>query len=218
MKTFGCAQNTADSERIKTYYYEKGYKETDDWKQAAVVIINTCIVRESAENRAYGLIDNVNKLNKKAKIIVTGCLAGVAFEDKTGKRLQELHLRLPQVDEFLPIKKISFDIAPLRDKRKAAIIPISSGCNNFCSYCIVPFSRGKEVSRPMEEILKEVERALSEGFSEIVLVGQNVNSYGSDLTDVSLVSMGKKRFKSLFPQLLEKVAQKKYQKGVLCQQ
>ncbi|MCL4384414.1 MiaB/RimO family radical SAM methylthiotransferase [Patescibacteria group bacterium] len=207
IKTFGCAQNVADSERVKTFFFQKGHRETTDWKTADLVIINTCIVRESAENRAYGLINNVHKLNPKAKIIVTGCAAGLAFEDKSGKRLRELKQRLPQVDEFLPIKKISFNIQPIRNKRKAALIPISSGCNNFCSYCIVPYSRGREVSRPMEEILQEIDKVIEQGFKEVVLVGQNVNSYGSELTKSSFVSMGKKRFKSLFPELLSRVAE-----------
>ncbi len=206
----------ADSERIKTYFQDLGYQETDNWKKATTVIINTCIIRESAENRAYGLINNVVQLNKTkqepVKIIVTGCLAGVAHEDKTAKKLAELKRRLPEVDEFMPIKAISFELDPLRDKKKAALISISTGCNNHCTFCIVPFSRGREISRPMENVLAEVDRVIKEGFTEVVLVGQNVNSYGAELTADTYVSMGKKRFKSLFPELLEKVAQKQLTK------
>lgn len=218
VKTFGCAQNTADSERIKTFYWQKGYEESKTWQEAEVVVINTCIIRESAENRAYGLINLIDKLNdkrkNKIKIIVTGCLTGLAVKDKTNKKLAYLKKRFPMVDQFLPIEKVSFKIDPLRDKRKAALIPISSGCDNFCSYCIVPFSRGKEISRPFEEIIDEARRVLESGFKEVVLVGQNVNSYGSDLvsnnqTDLKPVvvkSMGKGRIQTLFPLLLEKVA------------
>lgn len=209
IRTFGCAQNTADSERIKAFYWNKGYIETDNWKEASLVVINTCIIRESAENRVYGLINNVSKFNKKIKIIVTGCLAGLAHRDKTGKKLGELKKKFPMVSEFLPIEKVGPDIEPIRNKKNAALIPISFGCNNFCSYCIVPFAKGSETSHKMEEILKEVDRAIENGFKEIVLIGQNVNSYGADFaTDANIVSMGKKRFKSLFPKLLTEVAKK----------
>jgi tRNA-2-methylthio-N6-dimethylallyladenosine synthase len=216
IKTFGCIQNTADSERIKAFYLNKGYKEFDDWKKADLVIINTCIVRESAENRVYGLINEINKLNqkdnKKIKIIVTGCLAGLAHKDKSGKKLAQLKRDFPEVSEFLPIEKISFKIDPIRDKKRLALIPVSFGCSNFCSYCIVPFARGMEISRKMEEILKEVDCVIKSGFKEVLLIGQNVNSYGSDLNGTTSVSMGKKRFKSSFHKLLEEVAKKDLKK------
>ncbi|HPT65744.1 MAG TPA: MiaB/RimO family radical SAM methylthiotransferase [Candidatus Woesebacteria bacterium] len=221
IKTFGCIQNTADSERIKAFYWSKGYKEVNNWKEADLVIINTCIVRESAENRVYGLINEINKLNKskvkslsskKIKIIVTGCLSGLANKDKTGKKLAQLKRDFPAVWKFLPIEKISYKIDPIRDKKKIALIPISFGCSNFCSYCIVPFARGPEISRPMEDILKEIDGVIKNGFKEVMLIGQNVNSYGNDLTEATLVSMGKKRFKSLFPKLLEEVAKKNLEK------
>ena len=231
IKTFGCIQNTADSERIKAFYWNKGYKETDEWRKADLVIINTCIIRESAENRVYGLINLINQVNsrsqmsdvrsqKKIKIIVTGCLAGLAYKDKTGKKLAQLKRDFPAVAEFLPIEKISFKIDPIRDKKDLALIPISFGCSNFCSYCIVPFARGPEVSRPMEEILKEIDEVIKNGFKEVLLIGQNVNSYGSDkISDVrsqmsenTVVHMGKKRFQSMFHILLEEVAKKDLQK------
>lgn len=212
VKTFGCIQNTADSERIKAFYWDKGFEEVDNWKEADEVVINTCVVRESAENRVYGLIDEVNKFNrkenKKIKIFVTGCLAGLAHKDKTGKKLAQLKRDFPEVSDFLPIEKISLDVNVIRDKKNVALIPISFGCSNFCSYCIVPFARGPEVSRPMEEILKEIDEASKNGFKEVLLIGQNVNSYGSELSEATSVSMGKKRFKSLFPKLLEEVAKK----------
>jgi len=212
LKTFGCAQNTADSQRLKTYYHQKGYQEVKSWKKADLTIINTCIVRESAENRAYGLINNIHQHRLSSttsfpKIILTGCLVGTAYHDKTGKKMRELKRRLPQVQKFLPIERISFQLAPLRDKKTAALIPISAGCNNFCSYCIVPYARGKEQSRPLKEIIKEVKQAIDQGFGEIVLVGQNVNSYGADLTPPSLTkSLNKTRQATLFHHLLETIA------------
>ena len=215
IKTFGCAQNESDSERVKAFYAEKGDVFVDSWKEADIVIINSCVIRESAENRVYGLIDNIKKFDPKIEIILTGCLVPISKNKIKG------------VDKMLPIKEISFELEPLRDKTRAALITISSGCNNYCSYCIVPYSRGQEVSRKMEEILKEVDRAMEKGFEEIVLIGQNVNSYGADLNPskptpnpsldkegrtemdkLSSVSMGKRRFHSLFPKLLEEVAKK----------
>jgi len=230
IKTFGCIQNTADSERIKAFYCIKGYKETNDWKKANLVIINTCIIRESAENRVYGLINEINKWNKpsppqlrgtsldraaskKIKIIVTGCLAGLAHKDKTGKKLAQLKRDFPEVSEFLPIEKISFKMDPIRDKKIAALITISNGCNNFCSYCIVPYAKGREKSRKFEEIIKEVDEAIKNGFKEVMLIGQNVNSYGADqISDVRSQISDKKNFVSLFPKLLEEVAKKDLEK------
>jgi tRNA-2-methylthio-N6-dimethylallyladenosine synthase len=203
IKTFGCIQNTADSEKIKAYFWDQGYETTDDWEKAEVVVINSCIVRESAENRVYGLIDKIrknlpkslfNKRDFKQKIIVTGCLAGIK-----GK--------IDGVDEVWPIGRFE-NWEPLRNKKGAALIPISSGCNNFCSYCIVPMARGKEKSSKMEKILQEIDKAVDEGFKEVVLIGQNVNSYGSDFGTEAVVHMGKKRIKSLFPKLLAEVAKK----------
>ncbi|MFA5827847.1 MAG: MiaB/RimO family radical SAM methylthiotransferase [Candidatus Shapirobacteria bacterium] len=213
IKTFGCIQNSADSERILAFYWEKGYRLASDWKEADLVLINTCIIRESAENRAYGLINLVNKWNKKydkkIQICVTGCLVGKSVRQKNGRGLLSLQKRFPAVSGFLPIDKISYKIEPLRDKNRAALIPISSGCNNYCSYCIVPTSRGKEISRDFQEILEEVDKSITNGFREIVLIGQNVNSYGTDLIDSDkFVSMGKNRLKTLFPKLLSEIAQK----------
>jgi len=188
IKTFGCVQNEADSERIKAYYWERGDKLVDDWKEADTVVINSCVIRESAENRVYGLINKITNYklritNYKPKIILTGCLVPIVKKKIEG------------VDEMLPIKNISFDIEPLRNNKKAALIPISSGCDNYCSYCIVPYSRGRERSRPMAEILTEVDKTLEKGFKEVILIGQNVNSYQPS-----------------FPKLLEMVALKKLKK------
>lgn len=200
IKTFGCAQNESDSERVKAFFMEKGDILVDDWKEADKVIINSCVIRESAENRVYGLIDKIKKFNPKIEIILTGCLVPIT----KGK--------IKGVDQMLSIKEISFDLEPIRNQKKAALITISTGCNNYCSYCIVPYARGKEISRKMEDILKEVNGAIERGFEEVILIGQNVNSYGADFNEESTVSMGKKRIKSLFPKLLEEVAKKNLKK------
>lgn len=207
LTTFGCAANEADSERIKSYYESRGFKAAKSINEADCVVINTCMVRESAENRVYGLINNLNKLkiptfvplsgtsssvktsedksagkqNSKLKIILTGCMVGMAVKDKTGKMLRIFKKRTPFVDEFLPIEEVGFEYPPVRNIKKRALVPISNGCNNFCTYCVVPYTRGKEVSRPFDDIVNEVEQLVKVGFTEILLVGQNVNSYGADL-------------------------------------
>jgi len=205
IKTFGCAQNMADSERIKSYYWEKGYEEVDKWQEADIVVINTCIVRESAENRAYGMINEISKKQQtisknKTRIVVTGCAVG-AYGKKDIKGVDEW----AKIDKFLVWE-------PIRANKKAALISISTGCNNMCSYCIVPKARGKEVSKTLATVLAEVDKAIDSGFKEIVLIGQNVNSYGSDFNTDSWVHMGKKRIKSRFPELLENVAKRNLDK------
>src|SRR3989344_3297896 len=135
IKTFGCAQNEADSERIASYYQARGMELAPDIDSANQVVINTCMVREMAENRVYGTVNNLvkNKLlsGVPEKIIVTGCMVGMAVRDKTGKFLNMIKKRLPGVDEFLPIEEVGFDHAPLRTDSQSAWVPVSNGCNNF---------------------------------------------------------------------------------------
>lgn len=184
IKTFGCQQNHADSERVASIFEGRGYKKARGYSDADQVIINTCMVRQSAENRVYGLVNNLQKYKEKNphfKIVVTGCMVGIAFRDKTGKYMSRLQSIMPGVDEFLPIEEVGFDNAPLRTDKESAWVPISNGCNNFCTFCIVPFTRGREISRPYEDIINECKILKEKGFKKITLLGQNVNSYGADL-------------------------------------
>ncbi|OGK57037.1 hypothetical protein A3J15_01585 [Candidatus Roizmanbacteria bacterium RIFCSPLOWO2_02_FULL_38_10] len=184
IKTFGCQQNVADSERIAAELQGRGMKPAKTIKTADYIVINTCMVRQSAENRVYGLVNNLSKiksLKSKIKIIVTGCMVGVAHRDKTGKFLKRLKEIMPAVDEFMPIEEVGFDHAPLRTDGKSAWVPISNGCNNFCTFCIVPFTRGREISRPYEDIIVECYELKQKGYENITLLGMNVNSYGADL-------------------------------------
>jgi len=154
------------------------------YEDADQIVINTCMVRESAENRVYGLVNNLAELKEKKpglKIVVTGCMVGVAFRDKTGKILKKIKKAMPAADEFMPIEEVGFDFAPIRTSKTAAWVPISNGCNNFCTFCIVPFTRGREVSRPYGDIIAECEELIKDGYKEVTLLGQNVNSYGADL-------------------------------------
>jgi len=182
IKTFGCQMNEADSEKLATVFEKKGYQLAKKIDEADVVVINTCSVRESAENRVFGLINNLLKLkvaNSKLKIILTGCMVGSARGERRRFGLLELKRRLPQVDEFKTIEELigPEKVSPKRKKKVSAFVPIMEGCDHFCSYCVVPYARGKEVSRPFEEIVCEVEELAQRGYKEITLLGQNVNSY-----------------------------------------
>jgi tRNA-2-methylthio-N6-dimethylallyladenosine synthase len=196
-------------------------------QEAQVIILNTCVVRERAAEKVFGLVRNIRKGlqgNTDARIVVTGCLIGAASRVPGGKMMKSLRARLPDVD-FLPLEEVGFEYAPKRTSLRSISVPISNGCNNFCSYCIVPFSRGKERSRPFEEILSEVEAAVRNGAEEVMLLGQNVNSYGADLLlqklgergeyvlpdgrsvkPVMVKHLSRHRIPTLFPFLLEAVA------------
>ncbi len=227
IKTFGCAQNVADSERISSLYESRGYEETLDETQADTIVINTCVIRGRAEEKVYGLVRNLQPLREKhpdLSIVITGCLIGAASREPSGKMMKALRKRVPHA-QLLPLDEVGFEYAPKRSQGKVAYIPISNGCNNFCAYCIVPFSRGKERSRAFDDVVTEVAEAIESGCEEIVLLGQNVNSYGADFLqeklkegDVYTLPDGNKvkpvmvkhlnryRIPTLFPQLLEYVA------------
>ena len=188
IKTFGCQQNVADSERVDAAFTGRGYSKATNYEDAQYVIVNTCMVRQSAEDRVYGLIRNLGEIKTRKlknkeyyKIIVTGCMIGVAFRDKTGQYFQKIRERMPEVDEFMPIEEVGFDLEPVRNNKEHAWVPISNGCNNFCTFCIVPYSRGREISRPFHAIIAECEELFKKGCRKITLLGQNVNSYGADL-------------------------------------
>lgn len=180
IKTYGCQMNKSDSERIAGWYESKGWKKAKKIEEADEILINTCSVRQSAEDRVYGLINNLSKLkieNCKLKIILTGCMLRYPLAD--------LRKKLPAVDEF---KKISeFQIAqPKRESKIHAWVPIMEGCSHYCTYCVVPYARGPERSRPFEEIICEVEELARRGYKQITLLGQNVNSYNPPNYDVSI--------------------------------
>ncbi|MBI4973941.1 MiaB/RimO family radical SAM methylthiotransferase [Candidatus Roizmanbacteria bacterium] len=217
--TFGCQQNVADSERIATSYENRGIKPAKDFEETNYAIINTCMIRHAPENRVRGLVQNLAKIKQKKiakkqvyKIIVTGCMTGMATRDATGKYLKKLRDEMPEVDEFMPIEEVGFDHPPVRTDKLHAWLPISNGCNNFCSFCVVPFTRGREVSRPYEDIINECKELIAKGYKSVILLGQNVNSYGSDLVQNSKIKpvmvkhLGKYRIPTLFPHLLGEVA------------
>lgn len=175
IKTFGCQANKSDSERISGDYHARGFSESKSWEQADEIVVNTCAVRQMAEDRAQGFLNNIvrhfNQLNKrKPKVILTGCM--------THHGSSKLYQMLPMVDEILPVGEVGFNQSALRKDKQHAWVPVSTGCNSFCTFCIVPYSRGREKSRPENDILKEVKHLAKAGYTEVTLLGQNVNSWG----------------------------------------
>lgn len=188
IKTFGCQQNVADSERVEKAFKGRGFTKARGYSDANYVIINTCMVRQTAEHRVYGLVNNLGKIKEEKikkketyKIIVTGCMVGIAFRDGSGKYLKKIRDIMPEVDEFMPIEEVGFDNEPIRQNSEQAWVPISNGCNNYCTFCIVPFTRGREISRPYEDIIEECIHLKAKRYKKVTLLGQNVNSYGADL-------------------------------------
>jgi len=183
IKTFGCQANKSDSERISGDYHARGFVETKDWKKANDIVVNTCAVRQTAEDRAQGFLNNVkihfSQLKSQGKpaspagrpkIILTGCM--------THHGKEKLYQMLPIVDEILPVGEVGFNQSAIRKDKNHAWVPISTGCNSFCTFCIVPYSRGREKSRPLKDILQEVKHLAKNGYTEVTLLGQNVNSWG----------------------------------------
>jgi tRNA-2-methylthio-N6-dimethylallyladenosine synthase len=216
VKTFGCQMNVHDSEKMSGILSESGLQQADEIKEAGVVVLNTCSIREKAEQKFYselGRLKSLKKNNPSLKIAVAGCIA-----QQEGKKLFK---RFPYVDfvfgpnniDSLPdwIVSMSFDRRPPSDKygathnarrttalhdnpgyhakilpvkregRVRAWVSIMYGCDNFCAYCVVPYTRGRERSRPVADIYSEVKALAQMGFKEVTLLGQNVNSYGKNL-------------------------------------
>jgi tRNA-2-methylthio-N6-dimethylallyladenosine synthase len=169
--TYGCQANYADSERIARKLEDSGHKKTDKIEKANLIVINACSVRQSAMHRVYAKIHKLtDKPLDKArgrKIILAGC---VLPADR--KKLKDKVAEIWHPDEY-------FDLMPVYSNSNSAYVPIMTGCNNFCSYCAVPYTRGREKSRPVKEIIKEVKNLISKKYKEIWLLGQNVNSYSS---------------------------------------
>lgn len=199
---YGCQMNESDSEHFAGQLSDLGYSFTNDYHDADVVVVNTCCVRESAEKKILGKIGELKsvKTNHPGQIIcVAGCMAQKGG-DKLVKKYPQIDLLIgtAQVNNFkailldflankgqkiyddVSIKETEFEGQTIRKSSFAAWIPIMYGCNNFCTYCIVPYVRGRERSRSKESIKKEIERAVADGFKEFTLLGQNVNSYGKD--------------------------------------
>ncbi|MCR5484609.1 MAG: tRNA (N6-isopentenyl adenosine(37)-C2)-methylthiotransferase MiaB [Clostridiales bacterium] len=211
--TYGCQGNVADGERIKGMLREMGFVFTDSPKDADLVLYNTCAVREHAEDRVFGnvgALKPIKEINRDLKIVLCGCMMqqkkvadkirmSYSFVDIvfgthvmhrfpefmyrmycTGKKVFEIGDSAGVIAEGLPVS---------RDSSFKAWVPIMYGCNNFCSYCIVPYVRGRERSRSSKDVLDEVKEVIKSGYKEITLLGQNVNSYGKADGEMDFASL-----------------------------
>jgi tRNA-2-methylthio-N6-dimethylallyladenosine synthase len=203
IRTFGCQMNEHDSERIAGVLEEGGYLRTDQGDEAEVVVLNTCAVRENADNRLYGSLGHLKPLkdrNPRLRIVVAGCLAQkdqgliqrkapwvdvvVGTHALAGllELIQQSQRDGPQMDvrEFTEVFPSA--LPAQRGSRHHAWVSVGMGCDNSCSFCIVPLVRGPQLSRPMGDVLSEVQSLARQGVVEVTLLGQNVNTYGRDLT------------------------------------
>ena len=207
LKTYGCQMNEHDSENIQAMLEEMGFKEAEDYEQADLILLNTCSIRENAHNKAFGMLGRLKHLKREKPDIIIGLCGCMAQEEGV---IQEILTRYPQVNfvfgthnlhrlpivlkkymdtnhqeievfskegnliEGMPVKRMS----PYK-----AYVNIIYGCDKFCTYCIVPYTRGKQRSRRKEDILQEIEELVKEGYQEVTLLGQNVNAYGKDLEE-----------------------------------
>ncbi len=187
--TIGCQMNKAESERLGSFFEQRGYQATATAEKADVIVLNSCVVRQSAENRVINklnALESLKRLHPGLTLAVTGCLVNSDIE--------QLKKNFPHVDHFfkpgvLPteglqgLEKAEWTQALPQRPPPCIYVPIMQGCDNFCSYCIVPYRRGRERSRPVAEITDEVKELVRRGAKEITLLGQNVDSYGHDVPD-----------------------------------
>ncbi len=197
--------NYSDSERIASVLEKNNLKPVENISKADLAVFNTCGVRQMAEDRVYGQVHNLRKNNPNIKIILTGCLSNRKDVRRILENKVDLFVEIKNVgtaitkfvianevkqsrskNNRLPRRsaprndiynKDYFKIIPKHDNNFQAYVPIMTGCNNFCAYCVVPHARGREISRPAGEIIKEAKRLIKKGYKEITLLGQNVNSY-----------------------------------------
>ncbi|MEG0979578.1 MAG: tRNA (N6-isopentenyl adenosine(37)-C2)-methylthiotransferase MiaB [Oscillospiraceae bacterium] len=210
--TYGCQGNVSDGQRINGMLEEMGYEFTQDVSQADLVLYNTCAIREHAEDRVFGNVGELKHLkesNPDAIIALCGCMMQQKhIAEKIQKSYSYVDLifgthvlhKLPEfIYNLLCNKKrlvditdsegvIAEGIAHRRDSKIKAFLPIAYGCNNFCSYCVVPYVRGRERSRAFDDVLNEAKQLVKDGYKEINLLGQNVNSYGNDFGEQNLFS------------------------------
>ena len=207
LKTYGCQGNLADSEKISGILNRLGYKSVDNDETADLIIFNTCAIRENAENRVFGELGRIKNLKKKNPNLIMAICGCMAQEEKV---VELIKTKYPQVDlvfgthNIHKIDEYLFDIYTketrvvdvysfegdivenvpvVRDHNRKAWVNIMYGCDEFCTYCIVPYTRGKERSRLPEDIINEVKGLVQDGYVEVTLLGQNVNAYGKDFVD-----------------------------------
>ncbi len=207
LKTYGCQMNEHDSENIKALLEKMGFIEIEDYEHADLILLNTCSIRENAHNKAFGMLGRLKHLKEKRKDLIVGLCGCMAQEegviDQIMKKYKFVNFvfgthninHLPEiVDKAIIKNKQEIEVfskegdlienMPVRRANSyKAYVNIIYGCDKFCTYCIVPFTRGGERSRRKEDILKEIDSLVKDGYQEVTLLGQNVNAYGKDLYD-----------------------------------
>ncbi len=233
VKTYGCQMNEHDSENIKAMLEQMSFKEASDYEKADLVILNTCSIRENAHNKTFGMLGRLKHLKEENKNLVVGLCGCMAQEEKVVKDIMSKYKwvnfvfgthnihRLPFIlSESFDTKKQEIEVyskegnivegIPVkRENKYKAYVNIMYGCDKFCTYCIVPYTRGKQRSRDKDDILKEINELVKEGYQEVTLLGQNVNAYGKDfdydynlenlLEDVSKTNIPRVRFMTSHP-------------------
>ncbi len=207
IKTYGCQMNEHDSENIKALLEEMGFKETFDMEDADLILLNTCAIRENAHNKVFGMIGRIKTIKEKKPHVIAGICGCMAQEESVVNEILNKYkhinivfgthniYQLPEIlnnaivkcEREIEVMSYEGDIVehmPVkRDSKYKAWVNIMYGCDKFCTYCIVPYTRGKQRSRRHEDILEEVKDLVKDGYKEVTLLGQNVNAYGKDLSD-----------------------------------
>ncbi len=211
LKTYGCQMNEHDSENIKAMLEELGFIETKDYMSADLIMLNTCSIRENAHNKAFGMLGRCKNLKEKRPNLIVGLCGCMAQEEGVVKEImqkyhwlnfvmgthnlyrlpyildQSIELNTQQIEVFSKEGDLIEEIPVKRDTGYKAWVNIIYGCDKFCTYCIVPYTRGGERSRKKEDIIAEIKQLAELGYKEVTLLGQNVNAYGKDLyTDYGL--------------------------------
>ena len=207
IKTYGCQMNEHDSEMISAILEDMKYTKTDDYEDADLIILNTCAIRENAHNKTFGMLGRIKHLKQTKPDLMVGLAGCMSQEESVVDEIiskykwmdfvfgtHNIH-KLPQIlEEHLINKKLEVNVwsnegnvieglPSKRDSKYKAWVNIMYGCDKFCTYCIVPYTRGKQRSRMPEDIIKEVKELLDKGYKEVTLLGQNVNAYGKDFKD-----------------------------------
>ena len=205
VKTYGCQMNVHDSENIKAILEQMGFKESDSMEKADLILLNTCAIRENAHNKVFGMIGRLKHLKEEKPDIITGVCGCMAQEEVVVNEILDkysfidlvfgthninelpeilnkaMHEDKIEVDVYSCEGDITEDMPVKRDSKYKAWVNIMYGCDKFCTYCIVPYTRGKQRSRRFGDIIREVKSLKENGYKEVTLLGQNVNAYGKDL-------------------------------------
>lgn len=205
IKTYGCQMNEHDTENIKAILEQMSFKEVDNMENADLILLNTCAIRENAHNKVFGMVGRIKHLKESKPNIIVGMCGCMVQEEVVAKEIKNKYKwldivfgthninELPEIlSNNLINNKLELEVYSIegdiienmpakRDSKYKAWVNIMYGCDKFCTYCIVPYTRGKQRSRTKENIIKEVEELKKQGYKEVTLLGQNVNAYGKDL-------------------------------------